>query len=668
MINQMINKLFVVFFLFFISLHGVSSNELQQSIDETLLSVDENDTKKAVEKIASKLVNLSKAKKDDNQTLEIAELVAQKIVDENISDIKTDSKKSLSFLVNDIKNLNYQIKILQDRNASIDDLNSLKKDKIKLFEKIPSAITNQKISYEQLLNYIDIRKQIAYKLEKYPKKSKEYMVARMDYYNIEIGEIFYTALLKIEKMYINGSSKKDISNVIQKAILSLQTKDYVEIKEVYEKLDKDVLLDIGSNFQALRINQETYMEIFDYLLENISILESSFVFNFLNLKNTLNYINSKINLTPYGINSGKTIFIVVITLLFYSLRRVLAKILLFIFEKIFLKQKSGSEALRIQAVNTIKKPMGILLIAYAIDICIDMVYYPSPVPAIFYKIFSIAYIIFYAWLITGILDGYGMILFSKIAKKSNRKEVVNLIIKIAYIMIFIIAILLVLNSIGFDVSTIIASLGIGGLAIALATKDIIANFFASIMVIFDNSFSQGDSVVIGGNIEGTIVETGLRKTAIRTSDNSLLYVPNSKIIDSTIRNWNRRTVGRLVTMTLNISYETTLFDVEKCIKDIENLIVNHPQTSTNINDVVNDEYDFLKYRKNMISVDDLTGYKSGYYVWLDDLNDSGIVVKIEFFTIPINKNDYIKVKQDIILKILNIIETNGLKLTTKYVS
>lgn len=663
----MIKIFFTIFFAFITILFCASPEELQKSIDKTLKNIDTNNTAKAVNEIASKLVDVSyKDDKDINETQEIAEIVAQKIVDDNISDAKKiDGKKSLNSLINNIKDLNYQIKILQDRNTSLEDVNELKKDKLKILESIPTAIINQNISYEKLLNYIEIRKQLRYRLEKYPKSSKEYMLARIDYYNIEISEIFYTTLLRLEKMYISGDSKKDISAMLQKSILSLQTKDYLEIKEIYDGLNKDAIIDISKNFQNLAINQETYFEIFGYLFENVSVLESSAVLNFVNLKTMLGHINTYMNLESYGVDAGKIVIIVFITLFFYSLRRILAKILLFIFEKIIMKEKSSSESLRIQAVDTIKKPLGILLIAYATDICVKIFYYPAPVPPIFYKVFSVTYIVFYAWLVIGVLDGYGMIVFSKIAKKSSRKEVLNLIIKIAYIMIFIVALLLILNSAGFDVSTIIASLGIGGLAIALATKDIIANFFASIMVIFDNSFSQGDSVVIAGNIEGTIVETGLRKTAIRTSDNSLLYVPNSKIIDSTIRNWNRRTVGRLVKINLNLSFETTTFQIKKCVEDIQNLIVEHPETSTDMNEV--DENNFFRYRKNMVSVDDLAGYKSGYYVSLDDLNDYGIVVKIEFFTIPINKSDYIRVKQDIILKILNIVESNGVKLTTRQV-
>ncbi len=121
------------------------------------------------------------------------------------------------------------------------------------------------------------------------------------------------------------------------------------------------------------------------------------------------------------------------------------------------------------------------------------------------------------------LDGYGVVLVSKLAQKVEKRSC-NLIIKILYFVIIIIALLYILAQLGFNISAIIASLGIGGLAVALAAKDIIANFFASILLLFDNSFNQGDWVEVSG-IEGTVVETGLRKTTIRTFDNCLVFLP-----------------------------------------------------------------------------------------------------------------------------------------------
>ncbi len=232
----------------------------------------------------------------------------------------------------------------------------------------------------------------------------------------------------------------------------------------------------------------------------------------------------------------------------------LQKIVFSIFTAFLSKEKKiAHKELQEQFILVIKKPISVFLIAYSVDICLSIFYYPSPVPINFANYFTIIYIVLISWLVLGILDGYGMVILSKIAQKSGRKEVVNLIIKILYFIVVIITILLILSRLGFDISTLIASLGIGGLAVALATKDIIANFFASIMLLFDNSFSQGDWIVCAG-VEGTVVEIGLRKTTVRTFDNALVFVPNSKIMSENVKNWNRRKVGRQIKMTVGLSY------------------------------------------------------------------------------------------------------------------
>ena len=204
-------------------------------------------------------------------------------------------------------------------------------------------------------------------------------------------------------------------------------------------------------------------------------------------------------------------------------------------------------------------------------------------------------------------------LLGSIARKSGRKEVINLIIKILYIIVVIIALLFVLSRLGFNISALIASLGIGGLAIALATKDIIANFFASILLLFDNSFSQGDWVVIG-DVEGTVVETGLRKTLIRTFDNALVSVPNSKIMENNIKNWNRRKVGRIIKITVGLSYSSTAEQIKNCVNDIEAMLLNHPDIAQPKDNALNQNNLKMFYKQNMVSVDDLAGYKNTLYV------------------------------------------------------
>ena len=216
--------------------------------------------------------------------------------------------------------------------------------------------------------------------------------------------------------------------------------------------------------------------------------------------------------------------------------------------------------------------------------------------------------------------------------------------------------MIVLSRLGFNVSAIIASLGIGGLAVALATKDILANFFASVMLLFDNSFSQGDWIVCG-DIEGTVVEIGLRKTTIRTFDNALIFVPNSKLASDPIRNWNRRKLGRRIRMVLGVEYGSKISQLKKCVDDIKDMLIEHPDIATS-----EDMGSRLtsRYRQNIVSVDDLAGYKSNLFVVIDELGDSSVNILVYCFSKTIVWGDFLAVKQDVILKIMQIVQNNGL--------
>ena len=193
--------------------------------------------------------------------------------------------------------------------------------------------------------------------------------------------------------------------------------------------------------------------------------------------------------------------------------------------------------------------------------------------------------------------------------------------------------------------------------VAFATKDIIANFFASIVLLFDSSLSQGDWIVCAG-IEGTVVEIGLRKTTIRTFDNALVFVPNSKIMSESIKNWNRRKVGRQIKMHVGLSYTTSPKSIRNCIKEIKEMLKNHPGIAqTGVDTALNNSNDArIKYRQSMVSMDDLSGYKNNLFVVLDQFSDSSIDILIYCFSKSVVWGEFLAVKEDVMLKIMEIVE------------
>jgi MscS family membrane protein len=129
---------------------------------------------------------------------------------------------------------------------------------------------------------------------------------------------------------------------------------------------------------------------------------------------------------------------------------------------------------------------------------------------------------------------------------------------------------------GTNVTALFASVGIGGLALALAAQDTVSNFFGSLMVIVDRPFQVGDWIKTG-DIEGTVEEVGFRSTRIRTFYNSLITLPNANLIKASVDNLGDRTYRRWSTR-LGIAYNTPPEKIDAFCEGIRELVRKHPHT------------------------------------------------------------------------------------------
>ena len=148
--------------------------------------------------------------------------------------------------------------------------------------------------------------------------------------------------------------------------------------------------------------------------------------------------------------------------------------------------------------------------------------------------------------------------------------VVSLVLKI---LVAVVGLAAVLKLFGFDVGTVLAGLGIGGLAVALAAQDTLKNFFGSLMLIADRTFRVGDLVKIGAN-DGVVESVGLRSTRIRAPDDSLLTIPNSDLTTLHVTNFGARRYRRFRSQ-LNIAYGTSPEALIQFREGILELIRNH---------------------------------------------------------------------------------------------
>lgn len=142
--------------------------------------------------------------------------------------------------------------------------------------------------------------------------------------------------------------------------------------------------------------------------------------------------------------------------------------------------------------------------------------------------------------------------------------------KTARFFFMVIGVILIIQNLGYSVGSLLAGLGIGGLAVALAAQDSIANFFGSVVVATDRPMRVGDVITIGSHT-GTVEEVGLRSTRLRTREKTLVTIPNKMMANEVIENFSAIS-RRRVQMTLGVTYEATADQMEAVLSDLRKVL------------------------------------------------------------------------------------------------
>jgi len=174
----------------------------------------------------------------------------------------------------------------------------------------------------------------------------------------------------------------------------------------------------------------------------------------------------------------------------------------------------------------------------------------------------------------------------EIKGKKVDKTTADAVTQLIRISIFITTLLVTLQTLGFNISAILAFGGIGGIAVGFAAKDLLANFFGGLMIYLDRPFSIGDWVRSPDRrIEGTVEKIGWRLTIIRTFDKRPLYIPNSVFANIAVENPTRMT-NRRIYETIGVRYD----DIEKLpgiVNDVKTMLKEHPEIDQSQTMIVN---------------------------------------------------------------------------------
>ena len=180
------------------------------------------------------------------------------------------------------------------------------------------------------------------------------------------------------------------------------------------------------------------------------------------------------------------------------------------------------------------------------------------------------------WAAYRLVDLVSAFLHKRAQMTSNKLDdaLVPLIPRTLKIFVTVIGFVFIADNLNIDISSLLAGLGLGGLAFALAAKDMVQNLFGSVTVLMDRTFSVGDWVVVDG-VEGTVERIGFRSTRVRTFYNSVVTVPNSKFITATVDNMGERRYRRL-SCKLSLTYDTPPDRIEAFCEGVRELVRQHP--------------------------------------------------------------------------------------------
>ena len=271
------------------------------------------------------------------------------------------------------------------------------------------------------------------------------------------------------------------------------------------------------------------------------------------------------------------------------------------------------------------------------------------------KLFGIIYTVLIAMLLYRITNTVAYIKTEQIKRsKVLKNEVINLVIKIINGLIIIVAFIVILKIMGVDLTALLSGLGIAGAAVAFAAKDSISNIFGSISILLGDVFEQGDWIETK-DVNGSVVEIGLRASTIRTFDNALISIPNSLLANSSVKNWERRSIGRRIKMHIGVTYESDFDDIHQAIEEIKTMLREHPGIANQ-----NTKYQNTYRQSRLVSIEDFKGIKRTTLVYMDEFADSSINILVYCFSRSVDWSEWLTVKEDVMYKIEKILKKNNL--------
>ena len=310
-------------------------------------------------------------------------------------------------------------------------------------------------------------------------------------------------------------------------------------------------------------------------------------------------------------------------IVFFIFRNLFAKVILKVWKRLSKKDFEIKE-------HPMYNVLSLLCSFIGLSIAMGVIPFNQKIMAVWNEIFKIVVILFITKFIISLINKDSKIL-NKLSITSKNETVNVFVCKIINVIIWICSFFIIIKELGYDLTGLVAGLGIGSVIISLAAQDTVKSLLSGVVIFTDRPFEIGDRVEIA-EFQGAVVDITFRSTRLKSFDNSIITIPNSVVTAEYIKNWNKLK-SRRFDCTLTIDKEVNVEKLKKIIGQIKLVLKEHPSVK-----------------------------KDTVEVFLNDVASYSNDIKIFLYVNEINYIKFAKIKEELYCRLLSLLEKENVDL------
>ena len=329
----------------------------------------------------------------------------------------------------------------------------------------------------------------------------------------------------------------------------------------------------------------------------------------------------------FGLDLGSILTALIVFLLFWSLRRVLARLIL---RRLHAWSRRTKWRFDDHIVAALDAPMRFVPVVLGTFFAFEILDLSGDIADVGYRIVRSLVVVVIFWGLRNLVDP----LSAALAKLDGvfTSVMIEWLVKAASAGVVLIGAATVLQIWGIQIGPVLAGLGLLGVAVALGAQDLFKNLIAGLLIIIEKRFSHGDWILVDGVVEGTVESFGFRSTVVRRFDKAPVHVPNSRLSDNAVTNFSAMTYRRIY-WRIGVVYGTTIEQLKTIRERIERYILESGE---------------------FVSPDD-----APTFVRIDSFGDSSIDILLYCFTRTTNWGEWLAAKERLAYHVKDVVESAG---------